>query len=73
MRAALLISSILADGPGAGAGADGPGADVDPIGTLHDPWNDAPGPGTEANLTAMWRTSGAGWAAREVLGFLVGG
>lgn len=73
MRAALLISSILADGPGAGAGADGPGADVDPIGTSYNPWNDAPGPRSEAIFTAMWRTSGAGWAAREVLGFLVGG
>jgi hypothetical protein len=49
MRAALLTSSILADGPGVGAGADGAGADVDPIGTLYDPWNDAPGPGTEAS------------------------
>jgi hypothetical protein len=59
----LLISSTLADGPG---------ADIDPIGMVYDPWNDAPRPGTEAKFTAMWN-SGAGWAVCKVLSFLVGG
>ena len=54
---ALLISSILADGPS--AGADGPDADVNLIGTLYNLWNDAPRPGTKGNFNAMWRTSGA--------------